>query len=176
MSWIHRFNRMLARGTAAQTPDSAPAAPSPPPARQLAPPSAPQLAPPSAPPSAQSHDLVPATPAPRPARKPASPKEASKRPLSPHLASRAAAVKAVAEAMRKAHNQAEAAANARALLARMGVKVPAPQPPAPLLSGDRKALIAEAMNHWARGHAIYQKLDPNLKERVRQLAERMAPK
>ena len=117
-----------------------------------------------------------ALPAPprRPTRK-ATP-DASKRPVSPHLAARAAAVKAVAEAMRKAQNQAEAAANARAILAKMGVNIPAPQPQAPLLSRDRRALIAEAMGHWARGHEIYEKLDPGLKERIRQLAERMAPK
>lgn len=158
MSWIHRFNRMLARGTpSAKGSDSVPATPPAKPAKDLMPESPP--------------------PEPRPKRKPKAASDgASKRPVSPHLASRAAAVKAVAEAMRKAHNQAEAAANARAVLARMGVKIPAPQAPVPLLSGERKSLIAEAMSHWARGHAIYESLDPHLKERVRQLAERMAPK
>ncbi len=159
MSWIHRFNRMLARGTpSVKGADSVPATPPAKPAKDLVPESPP--------------------PEPRPKRKPkaAASAGASKRPVSPHLASRAAAVKAVAEAMRKAHNQAEAAANARAVLARMGVKIPAPQAPVPLLWGERKSLIAEAMSHWARGHAIYENLDPHLKERVRQLAERMAPK
>jgi hypothetical protein len=159
MSWIHRFNRILARGTSsANAPESAP--PEPPAAADKVEPAWAQ----------PEKDPLP-TPPRRPSRQTKA--DAAKRPVSPHLAARAAAVKAVAEAMRKAQNQAEAAANARAILAKMGVKIPAP---APSLSRDRRALIAEAMGHWARGHAIYEKLDPGLKERVRQLAERMAPK
>lgn len=168
MSWVHRFNRMLARGNSAAkggdsapTPPTEPAEPEAPKAKTRKPAPDPIPEPDSAPRS-------------RPSR--AGKSDDRKRPISPHLAARAAAVKAVAEAMRKAHNQAEAAANARAVLARMGVNIPAPQPTGPLLTGDRRALIHEAMSHWARGHAIYERLDPSLKERVRALAERMAPK
>lgn len=166
MSWIHRFNRMLARGTSsANAPDSA------------------SPVPPAAADPAAANKVEPAWAQPEKDPLPVPPRRASrqakadtaKRSVSPHLAARAAAVKAVAEAMRKAQNQA-AAANARAILAKMGVKIPAPEPAPALLSRDRRALIAEAMGHWARGHAIYEKLDPGLKERVRQLAERMAPK
>ena len=45
-----------------------------------------------------------------------------------------------------------------------------------LLSRERKALITEAMSHWAKGHEIYERLDPGLKARVHAIAERLAPK
>ena len=41
---------------------------------------------------------------------------------------------------------------------------------------DREALIRQAMTHWARGHAIFERLDPDIKEQVREAAEQMAPK
>ena len=113
------------------------------------------------------------------------PAKPSNRPVAPLLAAQAAAAKAAAEAVRRE----QAAASARQILASIGVSVPqapraaAPAPaPAParvpmaLLSPQRKALITEAMRHWAHGHQIYERLDPGLKDRVRAIAERMAPK
>lgn len=103
---------------------------------------------------------------------------------SPFLAAQVAAAKAAAEVVRKE----QAKASAREVLQSLGLSLPpstpvvAPPPPSeplaapPLLSAERKALITDAMHHWAHGHAIYQRLDPGIKERVRMLAERMMPK
>ncbi len=105
------------------------------------------------------------------------PTKASNRPVAPLLAAQAAAAKAAAEAVRRE----QAAASARQILSSLGVQVPQPvrraaPAPAPLLSPERKALITEAMRHWSHGHQIYERLDPGLKDRVRAIAERMAPK
>jgi hypothetical protein len=113
---------------------------------------------------------------------PATPKAAkpTSRPAAALLVAQAAAAKAAAEALRRE----QAAASARQILASMGVQLPTPPRPAAaptaapsaILSPERKALISDAMRHWAHGHAIYERLDPGLKERVRAIAERMAPK
>ena len=109
---------------------------------------------------------------------PSRPAKASTRPVAPLLAAQAAAAKAAAEAVRRE----QAAASARQILSSIGVHVPQqaarPAAPAPraLLSPERKALITEAMRHWAHGHEIYERLDPGLKDRVRAIAERMAPR
>ncbi len=105
----------------------------------------------------------------------ARPAKASSRPVAPLLAAQAAAAKAAAEAVRRE----QAAASARQILSSIGVHVPQPArpaAPAQLLSPERKALITEAMRHWSHGHQIYERLDPGLKDRVRAIAERMAPK
>ncbi len=108
-------------------------------------------------------------------------------PPSPLLAAQAAAAKAAAQIVRRE----QAATSARELLKSIGVQVPkgtvattAPVPAAsaaaasrPLvLTPQRKALLTEAMHHWANGHAIYERLDPGLKARIHAIAERLAPK
>jgi hypothetical protein len=140
---------------------------------------------PPAPPEGKATVAAP-NPAAQPATQPSAPVAAPKaakpssRPAAALLVAQAAAAKAAAEAVRRE----QAAASARQILSSIGVHVPtaAPAPrsvpaaPVALLSPQRKALITEAMRHWAHGHQIYERLDPGLKERVRAIAERMAPK
>lgn len=48
--------------------------------------------------------------------------------------------------------------------------------PPPSGTPERAALIREAMGHWAKGHAIFERLDPKVRESVRVVAEQLAPK
>lgn len=52
---------------------------------------------------------------------------------------------------------------------------PAPRT-APARRLTREELIADAMRHWRKGHAIFLRLDPALRDRVRDVAEQLAPK
>ncbi len=136
-------------------------------------------------------------PTPEPAR-PAAPRAAATRPPSALLKAQAAAAKAAAEIVRR--EQAAKAAKdvlasightprdiardilesmhgpkAEALKRALSKAAPGAAKPG-LLSRERKALITEAMSHWAKGHEIYERLDPGLKARVHAIAERLAPK
>ncbi|MDA1133251.1 MAG: hypothetical protein O2905_08550, partial [Proteobacteria bacterium] len=62
-----------------------------------------------------------------------------------------------------------AAAAAAAAAARARPKAPAATP-------ERAALISEAMGHWAKGHEIFQSLDPKLRAAVATVADQLAPK
>jgi len=116
--------------------------------------------------------------------------------VNPYLQEQVAAARAAAEIVRReqaarsardvlqsiGHSPREAAQDIlraltgpRAAALRAAVAQAAPSM-RPLLSNDRKALISEAMGHWAKGHAVYERLDPGLKARVRAIAERLAPK
>lgn len=40
---------------------------------------------------------------------------------------------------------------------------------------ERRALIHEAMGHWAQGHDILSRMDPKIRKRIRALADQMLP-
>ena len=71
-----------------------------------------------------------------------------------------------------------------AIQAYLGGAAPSPSSPEPRTSPhppaspqpSREALIADAMRHWRKGHAIFLRLDPGLRARVRGVAEHLAPK
>ena len=104
--------------------------------------------------------------APREAPKKAIPADAE--PVPPQ---RAAAIRAAA--------LSAAAASAKGSASAVQVARAAP-PVAPArmlpLTPQREALILDAMRHWAHGHAIFQRLEPRIREQIRALAEQLAPR
>ena len=52
---------------------------------------------------------------------------------------------------------------------------PIPAPSQHEMTPERAALINEAMGNWARGHNILARMDPEIRSRVRALAEQLIP-